>query len=264
METDRYTTIDRYGDVADAFVTLTRHSHEVTLCFEHTQIHYPVSVVSVDRSLGTFLIDITSLGDVEGALADGRAFVLHALDSASALRSTPTRSKEIIRREERLALRCWLPQALTQSQHRSYFRAVLGDGMRVEVSLRTGTDRCLEGVLCDLSVRGCLLSLPGAQAQTLRPGASLYGLCARFPNGETFEAYSRVTHVHADDDDDGERVLVGLAFDIGLDEKDREVWFYVSEIEREVARKSDKRSELRPLAPSRLFNPEPDASATDS
>ncbi|GAB3670991.1 PilZ domain-containing protein [Salinisphaera aquimarina] len=262
METDRYTTIGRYDDIVDTFVTLTRHSHEVTLCFEDTRIHYPVSVVSVDRSLGTFLIDITSLGDVEGALAEDRAFVLHALQSTSALVTTPTRSRQVIRREDRLALRCWLPAAMTQSQHRSYFRAVLGEGTRVEVALRASADDCRTGVLCDLSVRGCLLSLPMAQAVALAPGDALYQLCARFPNGETFEAYSRVIHVTADES--GVCMHVGVAFDMGFDDKDREVWFYVSEIEREVARQSDARSELRPLAPSRLFHPETDTNVSDS
>lgn len=257
MPDTRYAEIDAPQAVADVFVELTRNDHEVTLRFEGTLIHYPISVMSVDRALGQCLLDITSIGDVEGLLGERRAFVLHARRQAAALQSSPMQPRDILQRSSRLGVRCALPEHLILLKRRSYFRAALHDGMAVKVDLYGAGGAHWQTTLRDLSVGGCLLSLPIGRETGIVMDAGGYRVVARFPNGETFEAASHVSHMYADDAT--ELFYIGVAFDIGLEKEARDAWLYVREVEREVARQTALRPEMRPLAPSRLFRGEPDA-----
>lgn len=250
MPNARYAEIDTVQAVADVFVELTRNSHEVTLRFDGALIHYPVSVASVDRILGRCVLDITSIGDVDQMLALKRPFVLHARQHAAAMQSTPMQAREVLRRSSRLGLRCDLPEQLTLLKRRGYFRAALGGGMAVEVLLFGPGGQQWQAILCDLSIGGCLISLPLGEEEGLTVDQAGYRAQARFPSGETFEAASRLSHMYADPQ--AELFYVGVAFDIGLEREARAVWKYVREVEREVARQSP-RPEMRPLAPSPLF-----------
>lgn len=259
MPDTRYAEIDALQAVADIFMELTRNAHEVTLRFEGTLIHYPISVMSVDRALGQCLLDITSIGDVEGMLIEQRAFVLHARRQAAALQSSPMRPYDILRRSSRLGVRCALPEHLILVKRRGYFRAALREGMAVRVDLFGADGAQWATTLRDLSIGGCLLSLPLGRENGIAMGTGGYRVAARFPNGETFEAASHVSHMYADEA--AELSFIGVAFDIGLEKESRDVWLYVREVEREVARQAAPRPEMRPLAPSRLFHGDPDVPA---
>lgn len=259
MPDARYAEIDAPEAIADVFIELTRNIHEVTLRFDGTLIHYPISVMSVDRTLGQCLLDITSIGDVEHMLTEQRAFSLHARRQAAALQSSLMHPREVLHRSARLGIRCNLPEHVSQVKKRGYFRAALREGMAVAVMLYgpAGAQWCT--TLRDLSIGGCLLSLPLGQEKGITQGADGYRIVARFPNGETFEAASHVSHMVAEPE--AGLFHIGIAFDIGLEKESREVWLYVREVEREVARQAALRPEMRPLAPSRLFSGDPDLPA---
>ncbi|MES1930136.1 metal dependent phosphohydrolase [Salinisphaera dokdonensis CL-ES53] len=259
MPNARYAEIDSPQAIADAFVDLTRNVHEVTLRFDGSMIHYPVSVMAVDRILGHCLLDITGIGDVSRLLTVQQPFVLHARQASAALQTSSMSTFEVVKRSARLGLRCALPSHLILLKRRGYFRAALNDGMAVEVVL-SGARGCeWRATLRDLSIGGCLLSLPSGEEAGLEIGSGRYQARACFPNGETFEASSHLSHSYVDED--AGLTYIGVTFDIGLEKEAREAWFYVREVEREVARQTSVRPELRPLAASRLFEGDSDSLA---
>ncbi|RKQ96281.1 PilZ domain-containing protein [Kushneria sinocarnis] len=256
MSQPRHGVIDNADAIADLFVELTRNAHEITLRFDATPVHYPVSVVSIDRIHAGCLLDVTSLGDIDQLLAEERCFMLHARQEALALRSSPMQVQRTVERAGRLGVYCTLPRQLRFSRQRSYFRAALSEGMEVMVELAAADGRCWRARLCDLSIGGCLLALPAEAAASLPALETRLQVRAHFPNGEVFEASSRLCHLHTDQ----VTVQLGIGFDIGLAVHERRVWFYVREIERESVRQQRGASATRPLAPSRLFQPAPDES----
>ena len=251
MPNARYAEIDSPQAIADAFVDLARNVHEVTLRFDGSMIHYPVSVMAVDRILGHCLLDITSIGDVARVLSMQPSFVLHARRASAALQSSAMSTFEVVNRSARLGLRCALPAHLTLLKRRGYFRAALNGGMTVEVVLLGARGTEWRATLRDLSIGGCLLSLPSGQEAGLKIGNGRYQARACFPNGETFEASSHLSHSYIDED--AGLAYIGVTFDIDLGKEAREAWFYVREVEREVMRQSSARPEMRALAASRLF-----------
>ena len=84
----RYAEIDSPQAVADAFIELTWNTHEVTIRFDGAMIQYPVSVISVDRSLGRCVVDMTSTADIEQLLKARESFILHARQHSAALQSS--------------------------------------------------------------------------------------------------------------------------------------------------------------------------------
>ncbi|OHV09982.1 flagellar brake protein [Kushneria phosphatilytica] len=244
--------------IADVFVELTHNAHEVTLRFDATPVHYPVSVVSVDRISASCLLDITSLGDIDELLARRYQFILHARQESASLRSSTMQIRRVVSRSGRLGLHCDFPQQLRYARRRGYFRAALSDGMTVTVELAAPDGQCWQALLCDLSIGGCLLALPASQP--LPELDAQLQLRARFPNGEVFKANSRLRHIQAGE---GDTMQMGVRFDIGMAEHERRVWFYVREIERESVRQRRTPSETRPLAPSRLFQITSDDTGSD-
>ena len=249
--------------IADAFVDLTRNIHEVTLCFEGRGIHYPISVATVDRDAAICVLDITSLGDIDERLAASRPpFVLRARQSSATLYSAPMTIAEVLRRGPRLGLRCRLPERCFLTHKRWDFRAEVAAGMRVDVRLGTPEGETIDGTLGDLSVGGCRVDIACAAADRLAVDDRRYQFRARFPNQEVFEAISRVRY--RTEDTDAARATIGLAFDIGLFDIERQAWFYVREIERETTRQTKDRSHRPRLAPSRLFPGNADSGAPDA
>ena len=251
MTSDRLTEIMDPAAIADLFVEFTRNGYAVTLCFDHTHIHYPVTVVSVDRDKRCCLLDITSVGDLDDDIIASHDFVLHARQPSATLHTDSMRSDFVLERADRMGLRCALPERVELRRERGDFRATLAEDMTVAVELTCPPAAMWQGQLCDLSVGGGLICLPSTQAAELVMDGARYHLRACFPNGETFKTYARISHRYTDRA--AQRTYVGVAFDIGVEHDQQRVWAYVREIEREHARKIGARAGLRSLAPSRLF-----------
>lgn len=235
---------ERRRAVFDTFEFLHRRGHALTLKFEGTRLHYPVSLADVDAIHGSCLVDVTGLGDVDAELTRHRPFVLQARSRTGLLTTSGMRCIELHRRAARWAIRCGLPDQIARSRERMDWRAALTHGMQTTVDIRWHSGAAL-GQLRDLSVSGCRIVLDGKAAMATDTRVQIR---VNFPNGEALAAEGWVVR------DDGRHTLA-VAFDDGHGEIGREVWFYVREIEREAARQTRKpRSELRYLAPSRLFN----------
>ncbi len=100
----------------------------------------------------------------------------------------------------------------------------------------------------DLSVGGCRLEL-APQSPPIAPDEWV-NLRLVFPNGDQALFGARVGDVAAHA---GARLQAGLIFADLSDEQARRLWFLTCEIDREAERRQHNRDELRPLAPSRLF-----------
>ncbi|MES1934527.1 metal dependent phosphohydrolase [Salinisphaera shabanensis T35B1] len=247
----RYAEIDTPQAVADTFVELTWNTHEVTIRFDGTMIQYPATVVSVDRTLGRCVLDMTGTADIEQLLKAKQSFVLYARQHSAALQSGAMHCIGVAQSSARLSVCASLPDSVALLKRRGQFRAALNDSMAVMVLLASPTGREWQTTLRDLSAGGCLLSLPQDEQDGLEVGVDGYSVQALFPNGETFEVLGHVSHRYVNTET--QQCYLGMAFDIRVDKAAREVWRYVREVEREVARQTSPRSEMRPLAPSPLF-----------
>ncbi|MES1949077.1 metal-dependent phosphohydrolase, HD domain-containing protein [Salinisphaera sp. C84B14] len=248
----RYAEIDSPQAVADAFIELTWNTHEVTIRFDGAMIQYPVSVISVDRSLGRCVVDMTSTADIEQLLKARESFILHARQHSAALQSSRMHCLGVSQSGARLSVSASLPDSVALLKRRGQFRAALSNSMSVAVLLSNGKSREWQATLRDLSAGGCLVSLPADAQEGIEVGVDGYRIQALFPNGETFEVRGQISHRYVNEDEG--LCYLGIAFDIRADKTAREVWRYVREVEREVARLGSLRSEMRPLAPSPLFN----------
>ncbi|AWN14886.1 PilZ domain-containing protein [Salinisphaera sp. LB1] len=152
-----------------------------------------------------------------------------------------------------MELRTRLPMRLTLRHARHDWRARPVPGrMRVDVCLTRPEAPDVQGQLVDLSVGGCRLAL-AADAAPIEPD-EMVNVRLLFPNGEQDVFGARVRDVAAYS---GARRQAGLMFAGLSDEQARRLWFLTCEIDREAERHQSDRDELRPLAPSLLFQPKP-------
>ncbi|KEZ77187.1 PilZ domain-containing protein [Salinisphaera hydrothermalis] len=150
-----------------------------------------------------------------------------------------------------LELRTRLPLRLTLRHARQDWRARVVPGeMRVEARLSRPEAPPVHGTLVDLSVGGCRLVL-ARDAAAVEPD-DWVNLRLTFPNGEQALFGARVGDVAIHT---GARREAGLIFVDLSDEQTRRLWFLTCEIDRESERLQSVRDELRPLAPSTLFQP---------
>lgn len=154
-------------------------------------------------------------------------------------------------RAGRLELRTRLPLRLTLRHARQDWRARIVPGeMRVDVRLSRPEAPSVHGTLVDLSVGGCRLVL-APDAAAVEPDEWV-NLRLTFPSGEQALFGARIGDVAIHT---GARREVGLIFTDLSEEQTRQLWFLTCEIDRESERLQSVRDELRPLAPSSLFQP---------
>lgn len=184
-------------------------------------------------------------------IAAGDMLQLEARRRAGHLVSSAMRCDLVARdaRSGRLELRTRLPMRLTLRHARHDWRArVVPGDMTVEARV-TRPEACpVPATLVDLSVGGCRLALAPDSA-SLEPDEWV-NLRLTFPNGEQALFGARVGDVAAHA---GARSQAGLIFAGLSDEQARRLWFLTCEIDRESERRQRARDELRPLAPSPLF-----------
>ncbi|HET7313702.1 PilZ domain-containing protein [Salinisphaera sp.] len=155
-------------------------------------------------------------------------------------------------RAGRLALCTCLPMRLTLRHARHDWRARPADEMTVAARLTRPEAPPVAGVLVDLSVGGCRLALADGDV-TIEPDEWV-NLRLVFPNGEESVFGARVGDVAVQA---GASIQLGLIFAGLSDEQARRLWFLTCEIDREAERRQHDRGELRPLAPSPLFQISP-------
>ncbi|HET8791077.1 MAG TPA: HD domain-containing phosphohydrolase, partial [Modicisalibacter sp.] len=241
------TSVEHAGEIASLLEAMSRPGG-VSLTFEE-QTAPPVPVLLIDTIDDQQLIlDVTAVSTIAGALTAERAFQLTgqadgAMVTTEALVATPLNDTP-----GRLRFACPYPRQLNVWHRRNDFRAELGSGMSVTVELDTDIPgEAIHAELLNLSLGGCLITMPLAKAVALRHGQSITRLEATFPNGQRFDTRGEVRHVQTDEA--WQRALVGCKFVAPTPRFERLVWFLVQEIEREGARKaSPGEDDIRPAS----------------
>lgn len=245
----RQQMIDTPERVLDMLAGVADHQTPISLYFEGQPLPYPVTLRRLDRELGQCLLDAAGIEDLKSLLKRHDFFYLQISEPSMLLITAPMRVLEIKAKGNRLELRALLPDSMTLKRQRNFFRASVDRGLGVSALIKPRADsESVEGRLADLSIGGCQIALDLQAAARFQPGMSLAHLRLRFPSREVFDASGTIRHLRCDDE--GSEVMMGVAF-AGEADFERQVWFYVREIEREAARLDPHAS--RYTAPSRLF-----------
>ncbi|WP_456267854.1 PilZ domain-containing protein [Kushneria sp. AK178] len=247
----RHLDIGAPDQIVETFADLTGSDARLSIRFEGLDVHYPVTLALLDRDLHQCVLRASYLEDLDTLLAQRLPFYLDIQYTSMSMTSPVMRPLKVSSQADRLDIRAALPVSLKLTRQRHLFRATLERGMKVNMLMtaqRGGSE--VEGRLVDLSIGGCLIAVSVNDAIHFQIGMPLYRLRAVFPSSEAFDASGCVRHMRCSDNSDD--VLVGVVFDASQADFERQVWFYVREIEREAARL--EASAEREVAPSRLFN----------
>lgn len=210
----------------------------------------PLPVLVMEQHPGEALIlDISAIREVAGELKRGQEFRLLGQAQGKMLRTPSMVMAECHETDGRLVCTSQFPYSLEVLQRRDSFRARLRLGMEVGAILRVAQGGSSQGDLKDLSLEGCQLELPltagGMLATTDQPLE--VELC--FPNDTRFAVRASPRHQRVDTE--RQVILAGFSFDHTTGEQERQLWFFVREIERESARYSEGSEASR--LPSLLF-----------
>lgn len=210
-------------------------------------------LVAEQQPGGHLLLDISAIREVAGELGRGAAFRLLGQARGKMLRTPPLTTSECHEAGGRMLCTSPYPLALEVLQRRESFRAKLRLGMEVGAIVRGDEkEASVQGDLKDLSLEGCQLELPlGAASRLASPLPLEIEFC--FPNGSRLAI--RASPRHHVVDTERQAVRAGFQFVAPNGEQERQLWFFVREIEREAARQSNEADVS--LLPSLLFQTEP-------
>ncbi|MGP9764793.1 HD domain-containing phosphohydrolase [Halomonas sp. AOP13-D3-9] len=220
----------------------------VSLCLDTAEAR-PEPIVLMEQHLGqTLVMDLSSIDYLLHRLQDGAAFYLRGQAQGKVVQTPLLHLTETRQAGGRFLCCSDYPQSLEVLQRRESFRAELRMGMVVSAGLYNG-DTEIEGELRDLSQDGCQLELPLAASGLLAATSSSLKLVFTFPDGTYFEVLGDARHQKTD----AERHLLRVGFSfVGCSaEQERQIWYFVCEIEREAARY--KKEEQGERQPSPLF-----------
>ena len=220
----------------------------VSLCLA-TDDARPEPIVLMEQYRGqTLVMDLSSVDYLLHHLQGGAAFYLRGQAQGKVVQTPLLRLTETRHAGGRFLCCSDYPATLDVLQRRESFRAELRMGMVVAASLGDG-DAEVAGELKDLSQDGCQLELPLAASGLLAEAANSLKLTFTFPDGTYFEVLGDARHQKTD----AERHLlrVGFNFVECSAEQERQIWYFVCEIEREAARYNKEKQDER--QPSPLF-----------
>ena len=213
----------------------------------------PVLLMEV-REGESLVLDISAIREVASELKRGLGFRLLGQARSKLVRTPRLVLSHTHDVEGRLLCEVPYPEALEVLQRRDSFRAELTLSMDADVRLHhEKAPQPLQGKLRNLSLEGAQVALPMGSGSMLAAAASVIELTLVFPNDSQLALKAVLRH----DRSDIERqvILAGFEFVSRSAEQERQLWFFVREIEREAARRASERgSESQPAkAPSSLF-----------
>ncbi|GEN27955.1 hypothetical protein HVA01_16010 [Halovibrio variabilis] len=216
----------------------------VSLCLAAADAR-PEPIVLMEQHVAqTLVMDLSSVDYLLRHLQEGAAFYLRGQAQGKVIKTPLLQLTETRQAGGRFLCCSDYPETLDVLQRREAFRAELRMGMRVPVRLGVG-DNAVEGELCDLSQDGCQLELPLAASGLLSEASDPLKLAFTFPDGTSFEVMANPRHQKTD----AEKHLlrVGFSFTGCSAEQERQIWYFVCEIEREAARyKKEQQGERQP------------------
>ncbi|QFU00106.1 Flagellar brake protein YcgR [Halomonas sp. THAF5a] len=209
----------------------------------------PVLVAEQQPDAALLTLDISAIREVAGELKRGQPFRLLGQVEGKMMRTPMLTAHECHEAEGRLVCTCPFPYHLEVLQRRASFRARLRLGMEVGAILRDGKDGSVQGDLKDLSLEGCQLELDLSASAILAEASQPLEVELCFPNDTRFSV--RASPRHHTVDTARQVILAGFRFASPSSEQERQLWFFVREIERESARYAEGSEASR--LPSLLF-----------
>ncbi|MGP9673438.1 MULTISPECIES: HD domain-containing phosphohydrolase [unclassified Halomonas] len=230
---DDYETIANAAAIELLLNTMIE-SGGVSLCMASPDAT-PEPVVLMEQYVGqTLVMDLSSVDFLLGRLQSGEKFYLRGQTQGKLIR-TPLLSLTEARRSGGRFLCCSdYPAALDVLQRRESFRAELRMGMAVTASIIGALGEEVIGELRDLSQEGCRLELPMAASGVLPETDGPLKLTLNFPDGTYFEGQGVARHQKIDPEK--HLLRIGFQFSGFTAEQERQIWYFVCEIERQAAR----------------------------
>jgi HD-GYP domain-containing protein (c-di-GMP phosphodiesterase class II) len=246
---NQYETLSGPKEIALLLNALTE-SGGVLLCPDEPEAR-PEPIVLMEQHPGqTLVMDLSSVDHWLSRLQDGEGFYLRGQVQGKVVRTPVLMLTEVRRVGGRYVCCSDYPASLGVLQRRESFRAELRMGMGVAVTLFGQDDEAVQGELRDLSQDGCQLELP-LMASGILTEAQGYPLklALTFPDGTHFVVQGTVRHQKADPEQ--QLLCAGLRFEQCGADQERQIWYFVCEIEREAARYNKEAQDER--QPSPLF-----------
>ena len=226
-----------------------QHRGASLLLEESDSMLLPVVLVSADPDEG-LLVDISAVREVAARLSQGEQFRLMGQREGKLERSPLLQASDCFQAEGVMYCQIPYPTSFEILLRRQSFRAELRMGMSCDVLVSGGEEYGeWDGKLRNLSMTGCLVELPLGAATMLASVEGNYGLELCFPNATRFAVKARLCHEQSDMET--RMIRAGFAFVEPSARQDRDLWYFVREIEREGA--SHAAADGREFAPSPLF-----------
>lgn len=245
LQQDKFETIANTAVIESLLNTLIE-AGGVCLCLAIPDAR-PEPIVLMEQHLDKALvIDLSSVDYLLHHLQEGVAFYLRGQAQGKIVETPLLQLTEARYVGGRFLCCSDYPDTLNVLQRRESFRAELRMGMLVEASLCSG-DISISGELRDLSKDGCRLELPLAASGLLAQAVVPLTLALTFPDGTYFEVFAKAQHQKTNAD--CHLLRVGFRFSECSAEQERQIWYFVCEIEREAARyNKEQQAERKPSA----------------
>ncbi|MCL7929277.1 HD domain-containing phosphohydrolase [Halomonas llamarensis] len=223
----------------------------VSLCLNEAGTRPEPIVLMEQHAAETLVMDLSSVDHLLTRLQKGASFFLRGQAQGKVVRTPSLELTEVRHAGGRYLCCSDYPAYLDVLQRRESFRAELRMGMEVPVTLFGHDDLVAEGELRDLSQDGCQVELPMTASGILSQADALpLKMGLKFPDGTYFEVQGEVRHRKTDPDH--QLLRIGLRFANCSSEQERQIWYFVCEIEREASR-YEKDSNKAGRQPSPLF-----------
>ncbi len=249
---DGYETVANMAMIESLLNTMIE-SGGVSLCMAAPGASAEPIVLMEQYPGESLVMDLSSVAYLMERLQEGEAFYLRGQAQNKVVRTPPLNLTEARRSGGRFLCCSGYPATVDVLQRRESFRAELRMGMTVTANVFGVLGDTAIGELRDISQEGCQLELPLTASGVLAETEGPLKLAFSFPDGTYFEGYGAARHQKIDP----ERHLlrVGFKFTGFTAEQERQVWYFVCEIERESARYKKEGAEDRQSSP--LFEQSP-------
>ncbi|PCF94005.1 HD domain-containing phosphohydrolase [Vreelandella nigrificans] len=248
VQQDGYESVTSSSAIS-AYLNTMIESGGVSLCLASAEVR-PEPIVLMEQHAGNALVmDLSSVDYLLSRLQQGEKFFLRGQSQGKVVR-TPLLSLTETRHSGGRFLCCSdYPVTIEVLQRRESFRAQLRMGMVVPVAVISAAGESVLGELRDLSQDGCQVELPLIARGVLAEADSPIKFTYTFPNGTYFEVQGVARHQTIDPEN--HLLRAGFRFVDCSSEQERQIWYFVCEIEREAARYKKEAQEER--QPSPLF-----------
>lgn len=245
---DEYETVAS-SMVIESLLNTMIENGGVSLCMASPEARAEPIVLMEQHVDKALVMDLSSVNYLLGRLQSGEAFYLQGQAQGKVAR-TPLLALTETRHSGGRFLCCSdYPATIDVLQRRESFRAELRMGMTVTATVFGVLSEVAVGELRDISQEGCQLELPMTASGILAEADAPLKLALSFPDGTYFEGHGVARHQKVDSEK--HLLRVGFKFTNFTAEQERQIWYFVCEIEREAARYKKEVQDDR--QPSPLF-----------